>query len=266
MKELNNKHIESANNNSQFNRGTNTNKSYTANYNYINENTTGILTDKFINKLYDLYSDLIYRQSIFVSWNVSGRANYNTSKANKQIDKITEVQEKINKLLEEVENYINNKKASDTDYNKDKIKEITSDIDYWINTKSYTFARDKIIALLKYDIKLFEEYYHKLDAIKPIRKNTNLYKLYINRNQQDTTKETITVTKFETYEIIVNNDKQRVFIKNYSKPKPQLRYALKSRGFYWNHHESAWATRISKYTDELKQWAESLETNYAQYL
>ena len=65
----------------------------------------------------------------------------------------------------------------------------------------------------------------------------------------------------EDYEVFTEDD--RVFIDFKLKPKRQLIVALKSRGYWWNAHKSAWSTYIKKLD---KEWICSLSKNYEKYI
>lgn len=56
---------------------------------------------------------------------------------------------------------------------------------------------------------------------------------------------------------------ERVFISFAMKPKPQLRMALKSRGYWWNCWQQAWSTYIDKLD---KEWIRSISERYSEYI
>ena len=56
---------------------------------------------------------------------------------------------------------------------------------------------------------------------------------------------------------------ERVFLKFTTRPKPQLVYALKRRGWHWNAYEKAWSVPAEKYD---AAFVAGIDENYEKYL
>lgn len=56
---------------------------------------------------------------------------------------------------------------------------------------------------------------------------------------------------------------ERVFLKFTTRPKPQLVYALKRRGWHWNAYEQAWSVPAEKYD---AAFVAGIDGNYEKYL
>ena len=48
-----------------------------------------------------------------------------------------------------------------------------------------------------------------------------------------------------------------------TRPKQQLVYALKKRGWHWNSNEQAWSVPVSKYDEE---FVKGIDERYKKYL
>lgn len=257
IKELNQINIERANSNSFYNRGANTEKLYKK---YAEEIKSWSISDKkkeqLLDRLYTFFEKILSLEAQHVSWTVAGPANYNA----KRLDKT----DKIMAISSEFSNWFGDLKKEIKQ--KSKIVKKTTFEEFVINlNKQPLFADYLLMDFIKEKdeqmfIKAFE--YVQEQGVKKYRKNSNLYKIYSKlKNGEKVWNEKEIIFTNEDYEAFIEDD--RVFIKFKMKPKKQLMVALKSRGYWWNAHKSAWSTYIKKLD---KEWICSLSKNYEKYI
>ncbi len=272
FKKLNKDCINRANMNSHFNKGSNIEKEYNNLCNEIINNFDGVLREKFLNKAYNLYSDAIVRESDFVPINVAGTGLYNSKKAEEQINRIMQINEKICSLNKDIEKTTLKKNQKNDIDEKTKIKfyELMKDLK---NLENGCFPFKFNLTIQKYMISVFEldksyyiQAYEYLNSFKKQRKNSTLYKLHLQALENPKDKKVLEIKKFNSYEIVIDEQKQRVFIKFYVRPKRQLIVALKSRKFFWNNTEQAWSTYLDKYKNNFEEWSYTLEEKYRDYI
>lgn len=119
-----------------------------------------------------------------------------------------------------------------------------------------------IMSLATIDNKKFIEVYEQLQEKYKWRKNSKIYKLYqasINGEVKETKKEII--YEDENFTSYIEGD--RAYIKFIMKCKPQLIYALKKKGWWWNSNKGAWSTYLDRVD---KEWISTISENYEKYL
>lgn len=151
-------------------------------------------------------------------------------------------------------------KSKKEDSPEEKTKEILSSIKRLIELG--LDPTKEIMSLATIDnqkfIKVFDELYPKFKW----RTNSNIFKLYaksLNGEVKEIKKEII--FEDENFTAYIKGD--RAYIKFIMRIKPQLRYALKSRKWWWNSYEGAWSTYLDRVD---KEWISNISENYSKYL
>lgn len=119
-----------------------------------------------------------------------------------------------------------------------------------------------------HDAKRYTELYEEYDKKYHFRKNTSAAKIYEeikagNFNGGKKTAEKLHETEnLNAYRKKIDAG-ERVFMKFTTRPKQQLVYALKKRGWHWNSNEQAWSVPVSKYDEE---FVKGIDERYKKYL
>lgn len=257
IKQLDKQLIDRANSNSFYDRGTNCEKSYNA---YIQEVISWEIPEakkqKILDQLHIKYSKILNYEAQHVPVMIAGPANYNAKKLDKS-DQIMKASREFSEWFDDLREQIQNSKV---DTNKREIEHEISMIEF--SVKNGWDPREYISVIAKYDTKKFIELYEKYQPVYKWRKNTNIFKLYmdvLNGDFKEIKKELI--FEDENFEAYIEGD--RAYIKFLMKCKQQLIYALKKRGWWWNTHKGAWSTYLNRVD---KEWISSISERYSQYL
>lgn len=278
---LNARNIEISNSNSMFNRGTVIEKDY---QNYANRILSWDIADskkeQLIATLHKKFEEKLYADSQFVPWTVSGPARYPSQKMNARAERSLKKSAEISEWFDQIEKSVKN---SQTQYNDDRRKQKArfEEMNFnrciengWYRMGSKdgglnpTSVANGLAPLAQYDSERFVELYEKYDKELHFRKNTTAAKIY-ESIKAGTFKGAQPAQKLHesdnlnAYKGKIGSGEERVFIKFVTKPKPQLVYALKSRGYHWNSNEGAWGVPVNKYDAE---FVAGIEERYAKYL
>lgn len=256
--ELNQELIQRANNNSFYNRGSNEEKSYKS---YINEVMSWPIPDikkqKILDQLYKKCSKMLEYEAQHVPVMVAGPAKYNAKKLDKS-EQILQASQEFCKWFDDLREQIENAKKEDNP--EEKAKEIISSIRRYIEL-GFDPGKE-LMCLATVDNQKFIEVYEELQPKYKWRKNSNIYKLYeksLNGEIKEIKKEII--YEDENFSAYIEGD--RAYIKFLMKIQPQLRYALKSRKWWWNSHKQAWSTYLDRVD---REWISTISEKYEKYL
>lgn len=124
-----------------------------------------------------------------------------------------------------------------------------------------------LMPIAQYDPKRYAELYEKYNKDYRFRKNTSAAKLYQMVKDGKYTgvkppKKLYESDSYNAYQKRIQSG-ERVFIKFTIKPKPQMVYAMKRRGWHWNALEGAWSVPVDKYD---AKFVKGIEENYKKYL
>jgi len=132
---------------------------------------------------------------------------------------------------------------------------------------SPTTIANALTPIAQYDPARFVELYDEMDKKYRFRKNTTAAKIY-DKIKAGTyqgapkAQKLLETDNLNAYRKRIDAG-ERVFIKFTTRPKPQLIYALKKRGWHWNALESAWSVPVDKYD---KEFVASIDDRYEKYL
>lgn len=263
IKELNKQDIELANQNSMFNRGTNTNNGYIQCAEEImSYNISEDKKQKLLDKLYKYYSEMISLDAQYVPVTVAGPARYNSQKHGSIADKRMQLSVEVCSFMDDIREQI--KQSSLKEDKQEEIQRCKEWMQRCFNEGNTWYIATELMKLALYSseefIKEFEFYNDKLK----FRKNSNVYKVYVDikENGRSFEKKPAEVL-FENVDYKVYSKNERIFIKFTMRPARQLIVALKSRGYWWNTNENAWSTYPKRYN---KEWAEHISDDYKKYI
>ena len=268
--ELNSRNVYLANSNSQFNRGDGIVKSYIA---YCNEIETMPLSNtqkqSLISKLYSMFEKKLAYDAQYVPVTVAGPARYNLSKMSFYADKSMEISSQIvdwfNSVKDQIK-YSSVAKGCGSDADKqEKIEEQIRFLRQCERDNWLWHIPNDLIKLATLDKNVFLKEFERYNALLKFRKNSNVYKVYEHIKNGGNIVNSIDNFKvdFENadYKVVLKNE--RVFIYFTLKPKQQLIYALKKRGYWWNANENAWSSYLKRYD---RNWVVGISENYSKYL
>ena len=271
--------ISSANSNSMYNRGTNSEKDYQI---YANRILGWDISDskkkQLLGELHKRWEKKLSYEAQHVPWTVAGPARYNARRLDKT-KQIMQTGSEISDWFKNVEESVQNSKSQ----YKDERKEKAQHEEEWFNRRlasgMFRQSRDgnalnpKMVAdalapIAQYDTARFVELYEKYDKELHFRKGTNADKIYRAAKSGSYKGEKLPrklheTENLNTYTGKLRSGEERVFMKFTTRPKPQLIYALKKRGWHWNATEGAWSVPASKYDAE---YVQSIDEKYAKYL
>lgn len=270
VKSLNPRNVYLSNSNSQFSRGDSIVKSYQS---YVDKISSFNISDnakqRLLDKLYSMFEKMLSLDAQFIPVSVSGPARYNSSKMSNLSDKILQLSTDISTWFENIQDQIKYSfKAKNSNSLESKSYELNNELEFLNRSINDNILPDVVSCLIKIatlDSFEFIRQFERCNKIYNFRKNTNVYKLYnhlknggILKNKEDNYK-----VEFENddYKVVIKND--RVFVYFTLKPAVQLRYALKSRGYWWNSNENAWSTYLKRYDPD---WIKNLSVQYSKYI
>lgn len=211
---------------------------------------------KLLDKLYEKWSEMLKYEAQHVSVAVAGPAKYNARKLDKS-DKILELSASFSSWFKDLEEQI-----AQGQRKNDKAQSLLKLIEFCRRPDNPCNPTNHLAELAMYDKASFIRIYEELYPEYKWRKNSTIAKLYqkaISGELQEIRKEVF----FEDVNLTAYTEGDRAYIKFLMRPKPQLRYALKSRGWWWNSQKDAWST----YPDRLdREWVASISERYADYI
>lgn len=263
--------ISQANANSHYDRGTGSERDYKAYANTIlSMDISDNKKEKLLCDLKKRWDKLLGYQAAWVPWTVAGPARYNAKKLDKG-DQVLNTRKEISDWFEGVERSIKNSKSQYKD--DDRNRKAKREEEYfnmavekgWYSTP--TSIANGLAAIAPHDPQRFVELYEQYSKKYKFRKNTTAAKLYeqtkAGKYKGAKKPEKLHETEnLNTYKKTIQAG-ERVFMKFTTRPKPQLIYALKKRGWHWNANESAWSIDTKKYDEK---FVKGIDENYKKYL
>lgn len=268
--ELNRRDIDMANNNSQFDRGDHSEHDYKV---YVNRVMSWDIADskkqQIIDELYRRWSRKLSYEAQHVPVTVAGPANYNAKRLNKS-DQILQSAHDFSEWFSRVEESVKESKRQYADRSKEEARrseELFNDYMArgWYSTP--TAIANGLAPIAAHDPQRFVQLYDRYNAKYHFRKGTTAAKIY-DGIKAGTFKGAPKAEKLHETSNLNTYKKQiaageRVFLKFTTRPKPQVVYALKRRGWHWNALEGAWSVPVEKYDEE---FVDSIDDRYAKYL
>lgn len=276
---LNAANISRANGNSMYNRGTNSEKDYQI---YAHRILGWDISDskkkQLLSELHKRWEKKLSYEAQFVPWTVAGPARYNA----RRLDKTKQIMQtglEISDWFKKVEESVQNSKSQYKDDRKEKAQREEEWFNRRLASGMFRQSRDgdalnpKMVAdalapIAQYDTARFVELYEKYDKELHFRKGTNADKIYRAAKSgsykgEELPRKLHETENLNTYTGKLRSGEERVFMKFTTRPKPQLIYALKKRGWHWNATEGARSVPASKYDAE---YVQSIDEKYAKYL
>lgn len=276
---LNTVKINAANSNSFFNRGSNSEAAYQA---YAAKILSWEISDakkeQLLGELHKRWEQRLTYEAQHVPWTVAGPARYNSKRLDKS-DQVMRASMEVSEWFDKTEKSVKNSKIQYADNRAEKAKRAEEwfhrQISGGMLRKGYhdpvldpKAVADALTPLAQYDTKRFAELYEKYDAELHFRKGTKADKLYRAVKSGEYTGEKLPTKLHESdhlnlYESKLRSGEKRIFMKFTTRPKPQMVYALKRRGWHWNALEGAWSVPKEKYDET---FVKGIDENYAKYL
>lgn len=280
---LNESQIGMSNHNSfSGNRGTNIKKDYEAYRRQVEfSGLSELQKAKILDKIYKFYSEILKYDSQYYSSMVSGPARYPAAKMEAIHNRVSDAYKNFynywDSIKDQIKDSSKSKKVLESEKiakEKSKASSLMESFKFRIEKKEYWLAESYMIDAYKVDPKLFVKMFEELNAIRPYRKNTNIYKLYKSILDGTVTKESLEKRNAEDNKLIFENSDykisnlkidagKRIAIKFTFYPKPQLVYALKKRGFTWYSYKECFICKPERFDLE---WAKAISQNYPKYL
>ena len=268
--ELSERNREMANSNSQFDRGNNTVASYKAYAAEINSwDIPKSKKEKLIADLHKRYEEKLSLDARYVPWTVSGPARYPAQKMNAIADRAMKASHDIVTWFDGIRESVKKSKDIGDDFKKKarKEQETLHLMMRQFPNMSAAMVGNWLAPIAQYDPKRYKELYEAYDKKYHFRKNSTAAKLYdgIQNGTYKGIKPPKKLYESDSYNAYRKNIQsgERVFLKFTTKPKPQMIYALKKRGWHWNALENAWSVPVGKYDAD---FVKGIEENYEKYL
>ncbi len=269
--ELNADQIYLANANSQYDRGTVSERDYKAYAQKIlGMDISDSKKEKLLGDLKKRWDKLLGYQADWVPWTVAGPARYNAKKLDKA-DQVMRTRIEIVDWFKGVEKSVKNSQSQYLD--DERIRKAKRE-EEWLNRAiesgwytTPTSIANGIAAIAPHDPERFVELYEEYDKKYHFRKGTNAAKLYeqtkAGKYKGEKRPQKLHETdNLNTYKKNIQAG-ERVFMKFTTRPKPQLIFALKKRGWHWNANEEAWSIDSKKYDPD---FVSGIDKNYKKYL
>lgn len=212
---------------------------------------------RILDQVYTRYSKILNYEAQHVSVMVAGPAKYNSKRLDKS-DQVLQASHDFYEWFDDLRKQIENaKKEESTD---EKVKDILRGIKRLMQL-NLDPTKD-IMSLATINNQKFIEIYEELYPKFKWRKNSNIFKLYVaslNGEIKEIKKEVF----YEDEYLTAFTEGDRAYIKFLMKCKPQLIYALKKKGWWWNTHKGAWSTYLDRVD---KEWVRNISKQYEQYL
>lgn len=211
---------------------------------------------KLLDKLHEKWSQILKYEAQHVSVMVAGPAKYNAKRLDKS-DQILRLSAELSSWFKDLEEQI-----AQGQRKNDKAQSLLKLIEFCRRPDNPCNPTNHLAELAMYDNEKFVELYEEMFPEYRWRKNSTIAKLY-QKSLAGEIKEIRKEVFFEDVNLTAYTEGDRVYVKFLMRPKPQLRRALKSRGWWWNDRKEAWST----YPDRLdKEWVESISERYEKYL
>ena len=253
---------------------------------------------KLLDKLYKMYEPILRYDSQWYSPMVSGPAGYPQAKMDAIYERMMDANSKfvswwrtVEKQIDKLKEFNNDRlkepnndrlKEFNDELNRKKIEEIKDGFNRFYsqlvknpeNKHLASLAERYVIKALKVDTKLYKELFEKLNKIVNYRKNTNMYKAYkqvldgnlssekIQKKDAEDNKVLFTCSDYTVRKVKIQAG-DRIGIEFMFRPKPQLIYALKKRGFTWHSLKGLWVCKPEKFDLE---WAKNISKQYEKYI
>lgn len=268
--ELNRRDIDMANSNSQFDRGDHSEHDYKL---YANRVMSWDIADskkqQIINELHRRWSKKLSYEAQHVPVTVAGPANYNAKRLNKS-EQILQSAHDFTEWFSRVEENVKDSKRQYEDRSKEKARRAEENFSLWLSRGWYanpTAIANGLTPIAVHDPQRFVDLYEQYDKKYHFRKSTTAAKMY-DSIKAGTFKGAPKAEKLHETSNLNTYKKQiaageRVFLKFTTRPKPQVVYALKRRGWHWNALEGAWSVPVDKYDAD---FVDSIDDRYAKYL
>lgn len=264
--------ISNANNNSMFDRGSSSNAEYQK---YVQRIMAMDISDgkkqQLVNELHKRWSKLLSYQAAHVPWTVAGPARYNAKRLDKS-DQIMRTGSEISEWFDRVEKSVENSKRQYRDNSAIEAQRAEEWVRRVADGKVFNgvvpqMVADALLEVAPHDPQRFAELYEEYDKQYHFRGNTNAAKVYKSVKAGTFQKAKPAEKLHETDNLNTYRKKidagERVFLKFTTRPKPQLVYALKRRGWHWNAYEKAWSVPAEKYD---AAFVAGIDENYEKYL
>ena len=268
--ELSERDREMANNNSMFNRGDNTVYSYKQYAEEINGWDISLKQkEKLIAQLKKKFDERLSIDARYVPWTVSGPAGYNAKKMNGLADRALRTSAEISDWFDKVRENVkrSNHKTDDRRESAKQEEARFESLMQGVAKPTATMVGYWLMPIAQYDPKRFADLYEKYDKQLHFRKNTTAAKLYekVRAGEYKGLKGPKKLFESDSYNVYQKNIKagERVFLNFPVRPKPQMIWALKKRGWHWNDLENAWSVPVDKYDEK---FVKGIEENYEKYL
>ena len=268
--ELNRRDIETANGNSMFNRGDNSARDYQS---YVNRVLSWDIADskkqQIIDQIHKRWTRQLSLEAQHVPISVAGPARYNPKKYDKS-EQILRGAHDFVTWFEKIEESVKESKRQYEDTSAADAKRAEEHFRYYLERgliTSPTMIANALTPIAQYDPARFVELYDEMDRKYRFRKNTTAAKIY-DRIKAGTyqgapkAQKLLETDNLNAYRKRIDAG-ERVFMKFTTRPKPQLVYALKRRGWHWNALEGAWSVPVDKYDEEFVSF---IDDRYAKYL
>lgn len=252
IKNLDNKLIETANNNSLSGK-----RGEHEEYEYqlyckkvISWNLSERKTQKIIDKIYTSFSEQLRLAAQHVSIAVAGGSNYNAKKLDKS-ERILSASRDFVDWFKELESQATAKPYS-------RITWIVKDIIMCVSHDIPAAKQWKELA--GRSRKDFDILYSELDAKYRFKKASIAYKIY--HNLVDIP-EITQIPIYSDNDFFAYKENDKICIKFRLKPQRQLIVALKSRNFVWISNQEMWRAQA---TEQLESWTRNISERYADYI
>lgn len=264
--------ISTANSNSMFDRGSSSNAEYRRYAQRIMEmDISDGKKQQLLNELHKRWNKLLSYQAAHVPWTVAGPARYNSKRLNK-LDQIIRAGNEISEWFDRVEKSVENSQRQYRDNSAIEAQRAEDWVRRVADGKVFNgvvpqMVADALLKVAPHDPQRFAELYEEYDKQYHFRGNTNAAKVYKSVKAGTFQKAKPAEKLHETENLNAYRKKidagERVFLKFTTRPKPQLVYALKRRGWHWNAYEKAWSVPAEKYD---AAFVAGIDENYEKYL
>lgn len=264
--------ISTANSHSMFDRGSHSNTDYQK---YVKRIMAMDISDgkkqQLVNELHKRWSKLLSYEAAHVPWTVAGPARYNAKKLNKA-EKIIQTGSEIAEWFDRMEKSVENSKRQYRDNSAVEAQRAEEWVRRVADGKVFygvvpQMVADALLKVAPHDPQRFAELYEEYDKQYHFRGNTNAAKLYKSVKAGTFQKAKPAEKLHETDNLNAYRKRidagERVFLKFTTRPKPQLVYALKRRGWHWNAYEQAWSVPAEKYD---AGFVAGIDEQYKKYL
>lgn len=192
------------------------------------------------------------------SWTVTGRGNYNHSKYERQMsrmsDQYKEMERRIEKFTNNTKKMIESKKSGDQieEEIKSFMKKEKENLDDWrggndiVKTNFYGRLSTKIKN--GWDPHVVKKYYDEYGFNKHFTQRHRIHNLFEKTEQVKKENKTY---EYEDFIVVLNYDMDRIQLQHYEIPPKETRDKLKRNGFRFSPKQRVWQRKITKVAIEL---------------